>query len=171
MAVSKLLVVVPCGQSKIWKKYPKIGSEAAKKAYTGAPFKVNRAFAEKFGSKLPDRWVILSAKYGFIEPDVRINDYNVTFKKTNPKPISLNELTKQYIEKELGIFDVVIALGGEDYSGKVKEVFGPSKVIAPATGLPIGVGMGLVKKLTEMSKEEMLMVVTAKCGRVSDKND
>ena len=160
MTVSKLLVVVPCGQSKIWKKYPTKGFEVAKKAYTGAPFKVNKAFAEKFASNLPDRWVVLSAKYGFIEPDVRINDYNVTFKKTNPKPISLNELKKQYIEKELGVFDVVIALGGEDYSNKVKQVFNHSNVIAPATGLPIGIGMGFVKELTSCNREDMLNRIT-----------
>ena len=44
--------------------------------YLGAPFKVNHKYAEKIGEK----WVLLSAKYGFIEPDFVISEnYSVTF--------------------------------------------------------------------------------------------
>jgi len=39
---------------------------------------VNREYAEHFG----DRWVILSAKYGFLNPEDTIEGtYNVTFKR------------------------------------------------------------------------------------------
>ena len=31
------------------------------------------------------RWVILSAKYGFIEPDQQISDYNVSFSSRDDK--------------------------------------------------------------------------------------
>ena len=42
-------------------------------------FTTNRAYAEKFGS----RWVILSAKYGFIRPDFQIpGPYNVSLNET-----------------------------------------------------------------------------------------
>jgi len=61
----KLLVIVPCGQAKVWKKEPNHGPIKAKFAYKSSPFAVNRKFAEKFS----DKWVILSAKYGFIDPD------------------------------------------------------------------------------------------------------
>jgi hypothetical protein len=161
MITPRLLVIVPCGQSKIWKNQPKRGPEKAKNAYTGAPFKVNKAFAEKFSSKPPDKWVILSAKYGFIEPEFEIENYNVTFKKPLTKPITFSELRQQFSEKALGDYDLVIALGGEDYTSKAKQVFGhQSKVIAPATGLRIGLGMSLIKELQKFSKEEMLKKIT-----------
>ena len=69
------LVVVPCGASNLWKKHPGAGPTRAKDVYTGAPFKVNRDYAEEFA----DRWVIVSAKYGFIDPEFVVSsDYNVT---------------------------------------------------------------------------------------------
>jgi hypothetical protein len=155
---SRLLVIVPCGQLKIWKKNPKHGPEKAKKAYTGAPFKVNRAFAEKFS----DKWMILSAKYGFIEPDFEIpGDYNVTFKKPSTKPITVDALKKQAKEKNLQDYDIVIALGGEDYSNKAKQVFAKgSRVIALATGLPLGMGMAHIKSLLSLNKEQLLKRIT-----------
>ncbi|WP_390622104.1 DUF6884 domain-containing protein [Roseiconus lacunae] len=59
-----ILVIVPCGSSKVWSNDPSAGPTIAKDAYIGSPFKVNRKYAEHIGN----RWVILSAKYGFIEP-------------------------------------------------------------------------------------------------------
>ena len=61
----KTLVIVPCGKRKIWDKNSEAGPTKARDVYTGSPFKVNREYAEKFG----DPWVILFAKYGFLEPD------------------------------------------------------------------------------------------------------
>ncbi len=151
--IFRILTIVPCGQSKIWKSKPKHGFEKARNAYTGAPFKVNRQFAEKFSEK----WLILSAKYGFIEPDFEIEDYNVTFKKPKTNPISLEELALQASEKRLLDYKIVIALGGEDYFGKVKQVLGcKSKVITPAAGLPIGIGMSRIKHLVGLNTEQML---------------
>lgn len=43
-----VLVVVPCGRSKIWDRNPDLGSIAAE-AYTGTPFRLNRQYAERFG--------------------------------------------------------------------------------------------------------------------------
>ena len=82
----RTLVVVPCGQSKIWDRHPGIGAVAAREAYTGAPFVVNRAYAERYA----DAWVILSAKYGFLSPnDLVDGPYNVTFKKRSTQPIEV----------------------------------------------------------------------------------
>ena len=61
-------VIVPCGLSKIWDKNTNAGPTLAKDAYKGSPFKLNRQYAESFGNK----WVTLSAKYGFILPDFEI---------------------------------------------------------------------------------------------------
>jgi hypothetical protein len=66
--MADVLVIVPCGQRKVWDDDPQQGKVPAREAYTGAPFKVNRPYAERRG----DRRVILSAKYGFIPPDFEL---------------------------------------------------------------------------------------------------
>ena len=35
------LVVVPCGNAKIWDKHPDAGPVVARETYVGSPFKVN----------------------------------------------------------------------------------------------------------------------------------
>ena len=89
-----MLVIVPCGYTKVWDSDPHRGSVQAK---THLFFTTNRAYAEKFGS----RWVILSAKYGFIRPDFQIpGPYNVSFKDPATKPVEAPTLIDQI--KELG---------------------------------------------------------------------
>ena len=55
-------MIVPCGRAKVWDRHPDAGPTAAVHAYTGAPFTVNRQYAEQSGGD----WMILSAKYGFL---------------------------------------------------------------------------------------------------------
>lgn len=150
----KILVVVPCGKSKIWNRFPKSKATRAEDAYVGAPFKVNKAFAKKFARK----WVILSAKYGFIEPSFVVpENYDVSFNDPATNPIGLLELKAQMKEKGLENYDVVIALGGKKYTAIVKSVFsGYSKVVAPTEGLPIGKAMKLVKSLISLDKAQLL---------------
>ncbi len=95
---SDVLVIVPCGRNKVWDNDPDRGPVQAKDAYTSRYFTTNRAYAEKFGS----RWVILSAKYGFIRPDFQIpGPYNVSFKDPATKPVEAVTLIDQI--KELGL--------------------------------------------------------------------
>lgn len=115
-----LLVVVPCGGLKIWRRRPDAGPTPAASAYIGLLFKVNKEFAERFA----DTWVILSAKYGFIEPEFVIpGNYNVTFKRASTGPISTARLREQVKEKGLDRFSRVIALGGKDYVSRVRAAF------------------------------------------------
>jgi len=139
-----LLVIVPCGRSKIWKKHPHLGPTPAQEAYTGAPFKVNRVYAETFS----DRWVILSAKYGFIEPTTPITQYEVTFKRKSTKPVSASILRKQVTALRLFDFDQVIALGGKEYRSVVEEAFADTavKLTFPFSGLTVGRAMRAVKQ-------------------------
>jgi len=150
----KILVFVPCGASKIWSRFPRSGPTRAKDAYVGAPFKVNKAFAQKFA----DKWMILSAKYGFIEPEFVIpENYDVSFNDPATKPIDLGELKAQTSRKGLENYDVVIVLGGMNYTEIVKEIFtGYGKVIVPTEGLPIGKAMKLIKSLMKLDKAQML---------------
>ncbi|MHC1564198.1 MAG: DUF6884 domain-containing protein [Candidatus Hecatellaceae archaeon] len=146
-----LLIIVSCGSRKIWNKNPEIGPTRASDAYVGAPFKLNRKYAEKFG----DHWVILSAKYGFIEPSFIIPaNYNVTFKKPSTNSISISQLREQVKRKQLNKFDEVTVLGGSDYADIIKKVFEefPVKIKAPVAGLPIGIAMAKVRGRLDENK-------------------
>ena len=93
---SRILVIVPCGLAKIWDKDPYAGPTPARDTYTGAPFRVNSEYAERFG----DSWVILSAKYGFLNPDDIVEGpYNVTFKRRSPRPIDGAALRQQALDR------------------------------------------------------------------------
>jgi hypothetical protein len=108
--MSRTLVIVPCGKAKIWDKTPNAGSTQAQEVYVGAPFKVNRAYAERFG----DEWVILSAKYGFLRPTEHIDrPYNVTFKQPSTGPIGVTALRQQITTRALDQFENLIGLGGK----------------------------------------------------------
>lgn len=157
--VFRLLVVVPCGQAKIWKKEPKHGPAKAKNAYIGALFRVNRTFAERFA----DKWIILSARYGFTDPDFIIpEDYDVTFTKPSTNPITLDDVKNQLKDrKDLRGYDAVIALGGQDYTDIVKQAFmNFSKVLLPTEGLSLFEMMHEVSSLSKLEKTEMLKRVT-----------
>ena len=142
----KTLVIIPCGKRKIWSKNLEAGPTKAKDTYIGSPFKVHREYAENLG----DPWVILSAKYGFLEPDQIIpENYNVTFKDPSTNPIPLWKLKKQ-VEMTYSHYTCIVMLGGRDYSKIVSNIFKDKKtpVYSPLAGLPIGKALAKVKKAT-----------------------
>jgi hypothetical protein len=135
-----LLVVVPCGKGKIWDRHPGAGPTPAKDAYTGSPFKVNRRFAERFAS----RWVILSAKYGFIDPDFIIPEpYNLTFKKKGPGLVTEATLRRQVVALDLGALSDAIVLGGKEYQKAAQEALAGTETTLhfPFAGLQQGPAM------------------------------
>lgn len=140
-----LLVIVPCGRSKIWSKRPGAGPTPAANAYTGAPFTVNREYAEASGGE----WVILSAKYGFLHPtDVIPGPYEVTFKSPSTGPISIDALREQVRQMGLDRYAEVVGLGGKEYRTAVEGAFRGASVTLrfPFSGLPIGKAMGATKR-------------------------
>lgn len=142
------LVIVPCGNAKVWNRDPEIGPTIAKDAYIGAPFKVNRQYAEKFGC----RWVILSAKYGFIDPEYLLpGPYEVTFKRKSTGPIATEILAAQVVDLKLDQFDRVLGLGGKEYRTAIKEAFSSTQIDPefPFAGLPIGKSMQAAKNAIE----------------------
>jgi cytoplasmic iron level regulating protein YaaA (DUF328/UPF0246 family) len=138
------LVIVPCGRSKIWSKQPNLGPTPARGAYTGAPFRVNREYAEK----MSDRWIILSAKYGFIDPCEPIEQYEVTFKRVRTNPVSVATLRKQASDLGLHEFATIIVLGGTEYRKVVAEALAGADVELkfPFAGLPLGKAMQAAKR-------------------------
>jgi hypothetical protein len=96
--------------------------------------------------------MILSAKYGYIEPDFRISgNYNVTFKDLQTNPVSINTLIDQIREKGLAEYPVIYGLGGREYRDLISKsfaVFG-RKIEFPFQGKGrIGEIMSLIKKTT-----------------------
>jgi len=143
--MSGVLVIVPCGQKKIWDRSPSAGPTAAKDAFIGPPFGINKAYAEQFGKA----WVILSAKYGFIDPDFTIAEpYNITFKKKRSGPITTTHLRKQIDELQLDRYTTVIGLGGKEYRKAIELAFAGRrpKLCFPFSGMPIGKAMQATKK-------------------------
>jgi len=116
-----LLVVVSCGEQKIWKRYPDAGSTVTQDAYTSSQFTKSRRYAERFG----ECWLVLSTKYGFIEPYFPIpENYNVSF--YHPEAISIADLKAQVAAKHLARFKIVGVLGSEIYWRRVVEAFNGS---------------------------------------------
>ena len=146
-----VLVIVPCRRNKVWDDDPHRGSVQAKDVYTSRFFRTNRAYAERFGS----RWVILSAKYGFIRPDFQIpGPYNVSFKDPATKPVEAHTLIEQIKELGLGEAQSVIGLGGKEYLAMIKEAFAPfgCPLRFPFAGLPIGKMVQVTKGAIESGK-------------------
>ena len=117
--MNESLIIVPCGKAKIWSKVNTSSSFPAKNAYIGTPFVVNRKYAEAKGK----RWVILSAKYGYIDPDTMIRDYDETFKDPTPSTITVETLKKQIADKQLERYTHVIGLGGKEYRAMIQKSF------------------------------------------------
>ena len=139
------LVVVPCGRAKVWHRHPELGPVAARHAYPGPPFKVNREYAERFG----EEWVILSAKYGFISPDFMLpGPYEVTFKRSSTCPVTPEALREQVRRMRLHRFSDVIGLGGVEYRTRVQRAFEslPLSLHFPFRGLAIGKAMAAIKR-------------------------
>jgi|GEM_PF-978357 len=126
------LVIIPCGKKKIWNINLNIGSSAAKDAYISDYFKLNRQYAELMG----DRWVILSAKYGYINPETLIENYNVSFKDKNPEVVSIEKLTRQIHDMGLYKYTELLALGGIEYREMISRSFAgiPINIVFPFAG-------------------------------------
>lgn len=146
-----LLVIVACAHTKVWDSDPHSGPVQARDAYTSLFFKTNRAYAESCGS----RWVILSAKYGFISPDFQIpGPYNVSFKDPASKPEEASTLMDQIKELGLGEAQRVIGLGGKEYRAMIKEAFASfgCPLRFPFAGLPIGEMIQATKRAVESGR-------------------
>ncbi len=139
------LVIVACGKAKIWEKRKRAGPTRAEEVYCGAPFKVNKEYAKRWGS----RWVILSAKYGYIDPSFNIpGPYNVTFKALRTHPVRLRQLKRQVASKRLDRYQRVVGLGGAEYRGMIRGSFSNPTIRLdfPTQGLPLGKAMRRIKR-------------------------
>jgi hypothetical protein len=88
-----VLYVVNCTKAKIWDDDPLAPSYVpAQTAYRG---RTVREWLTSEECRHAARWLFLSARYGFIEPDHPIGVYNVTFSEPASGPISDESLRAQ----------------------------------------------------------------------------
>jgi hypothetical protein len=79
-----------------------------------------------------ERWLILSARYGFIDPDQPIENYDVTFKLPSTGPIPDDALAAQVRYQvrwadavPIRQFTKVVVHGHRDYFDRVRTAFSP----------------------------------------------
>ena len=126
-----ILGVIPCSKEKIWDICPDVGPTLAKKAYRSAFHHLAREYI------LPRvaRWVIFSAKYGFLEPDDTIpSAYDVTFSRAEDPCIALPDLIVQ--SRKFLPLRQIICVCPSMYGNKVDAVFlGRCPVLHPLKGV------------------------------------
>lgn len=123
------LCIVPCGNKKIWDKFPNAGPTRAEDVYIGALAIKCKEYAKMF---YPSSWCILSAKYGFLMPnDIVPENYNVSFNKAKTNPITIEKLSAQMEEKGLDKYKKIVALVPRNYLKVVKKVFSSKEVLNP----------------------------------------
>lgn len=156
-ASRRLLCIVPCGMTKIWKKYPNKGPVPARSAYIGCFHKMCQRYAIAL---YPDNWCILSAKHGFLYPeDLVESDYNVSFNKPSDDTICIRELAEQVngnpLMKEA---EIVVVVAGFAYVDIVRQVFHKGTIIVtPLAGCSgNGVMMGLMKRAIDKASTQCL---------------
>ena len=140
--LNKVLVIVPCAKKKIWSKNSSVKSIAAKDAYISNYFKLCKLYSERFS----DKWLILSGKYGIIEPDFILHgDYNMKLISSNEFKNMVNEQLRNIISEG---FTKIISLCGKRYTQFLENVFSSCdlKIYAPLEGLTIGVRQEKIKR-------------------------
>ena len=113
-------IIIPCTHEKIWDTQPTAGPVAAKDAYTKSAFLAWRKYAEESGQA----WFILSTKYGLIEPDMKIEQYNVPVSTASSDPAFLRRLGEQGRQLGLEKFDALVLLDWEKFQPLVRAAAG-----------------------------------------------
>ncbi len=140
-----LLVIVQSGKQKVWDRYPTTGPTSAKEAYISSVFRASRRYAETFG----ERWIILSAKYGFIEPEFMIpGNYNVSFYDSNA--VSISELRSQVQAKGLTGFPQVAIVGSNEYWSRACAAFTGTSANLQHVNAGVGFPPSLITLLREL---------------------
>lgn len=122
--------LVACSKTKLDRPAP------ARELYTSPLFRAASAYAER----TYDRWLILSALHGLVEPDQEIEPYDVTLTRMTVKERRAwcALVTNQPLAGELSGF---VRAGGRIYlhAGQLyRAPFRPTGIVVPLEGLGIG---------------------------------
>lgn len=130
------IVVVPCGDQKIWDADRPCDPVSAEEAYTSSYAKANRRYARHFG----DGWLVLSAKYGLMTPRQSVpGDYDVSFARSRSGSVPVSVLASQADALNIDRFDTAVVLGGKDYrdaASRALEKHG-LEIVKPLAGLDL----------------------------------
>ena len=126
-AQGSVLHIIECSKRKVWDlaaSTPRF--VPAKQAYLGDA--IRSWLADPRAST--ERWLILSARYGFIDPDQPIENYDVTFKLPSTGPIPDDALAAQVRYQvrwadavPIRQFSRVVVHGHRDYFDRVRAAF------------------------------------------------
>jgi hypothetical protein len=121
----KTIIILACSKTKAWSKEPELRGKPllAGEAYRGAVFLYGKKYAEKHS--IP--YLILSARYGLINPETMIEDYE---QKLKSKKESSEIRIKFYDElKDLfARYDKIFLIGGDQYYRNVLQGFDDTKL-------------------------------------------
>jgi hypothetical protein len=137
--MNRIISLVQCVSKK------KDSPSCAKNLYTSSLFVNASAYAEK----ISDKWFILSAKYGLVEPREWIEPYDVTLKNMSASERRIwADLVFSELKPILNRNDKVVILAGVIYRmdliKKIKD-FG-CEIEIPLKGLRIGEQVSWLKK-------------------------
>lgn len=128
-AQGSVLHIIECSKRKVWDlaaSTPRF--VPARQAYLGDA--IRSWLADPRAST--ERWLILSARYGFIDPDQPVENYDVTFKLPSTGPIPDDALAAQVCYQvrwadavPIRQFRRVVVHGHRDYFDRVRAAFGP----------------------------------------------
>jgi cytoplasmic iron level regulating protein YaaA (DUF328/UPF0246 family) len=123
--------LVACSSSKLDHKAP------AEELYSSSLFTKSRLWVKSNC----DRWYILSAKYGLLEPEQEIEPYNITLNTMRMADIKLwSSRVLADLQKRVVKGDEIVFLAGEKYRKfLVKPLLAQGCIVkVPLEGLPIG---------------------------------
>ncbi|MCR4418719.1 MAG: hypothetical protein QHH27_03255 [Clostridia bacterium] len=129
---SKTLLIVSCTRTKVWSMDPEAPPYVpAQFAYCGPEFKrFVRWLEDNSIESRGFRWLILSARYGYLEPWQPIADYDVTFDDPQSGPISDETLYSQVMfqkrwrgQVSLRDFRTIFYVGGAAYAERIRRSF------------------------------------------------
>ena len=132
------IALVSCVKSKV------PGRCRAKDLYTSPLFRYMRAYAERHA----DRWFILSARYGLVDPEKAINSYEQTLNGTAvaERREWAGKVKKQM--RESGLFEdrpSFLWLAGNAYKKELASMLPENEHIDPLAGMGIGKRMSWLK--------------------------
>lgn len=141
----KRVGIIACSKTKV--RGARLKGVPAKELYTGALFKL----AARYVQRECDRWAIVSAKYGLVQPNTVIKSYEKTLHGMSAKDhVAWCRMVRRQV------FDMYrpditptlfVVLAGELYRDALELDIGPRlDVAAPLKGMGIGEQLGWLKR-------------------------
>ena len=120
--------IVSCTRKKYWDVYKATEPKTlpAKDAYKGSTFLRWLQYVEQNDVT----WYIFSSKYGIIEPDYLIENYDIHFIRDSDKAIPEHMLLRQIIKYGIHKAKNVYFVGSDDaYYDKLKRIFEKAGIV------------------------------------------